>query len=127
MRLKIWICILFAACSSGSIPGDVLPPEKMKKVAFDVIRVDEFSLNFLANDSSKDLVKERSILYEKVFTLHNTSKEEFFNSYDYYLQHPDVNKQLFDSLLTYGKRINETKAETKPGAKPVKDFKPTDK
>ncbi len=102
-----WMILLLLACSKSDVPKDVLPPEKMKVVLFDVIRADEFTTNFIANDSSANLKKSRSVLYDKVFRLHKTDKSTFYKSYNYYLNQPGKNKQLFDSLMMYAKQVRE--------------------
>lgn len=118
MRIISIICLLFIfiACSSSPVPKGVLPPEKMQKVVSDIIRIDEFINNFVVKDSTVDIKKKRSTLYEQVFKVNGTSRKEFYTSYTYYQQHPDLQKGLFDSLY---ENLNKKKIEVvKP--KPVK-------
>ena len=116
MRMIILISLLFIACTPAKAPTDILPPDKMKVVFFDLVRADEFANNFIANDTSKNLQVERAKLYQKVFVLHKTTKDEFYKSYKYYQQNPDKHKQLFDSLLIYS-RATRDKPTIVPGSK----------
>ena len=112
----ISFAILFNACSSDGVPKGVLQRERMQKVVYDLIRVDEFINNFVSRDSSVDIKKKRSSLYEQVFKVNNTSRKEFYSSYQYYQQHPDIQKGLFDSLY---ESLNRKKVE-RDSAKSVK-------
>jgi hypothetical protein len=52
-----------------------------------------------------NLVKKETFAnYERVFKVHHVTKEEFFKSYNYYLQHPDKNKILMDTVVAYANR-----------------------
>ena len=118
MRLIILISLIFIACNTSKEPTDILPPEKMKVVFFDLVRADEFANNYIANDTSKNVKVERAKLYQKVFVLHKTSQDEFYTSYKYYQQNPDKHKQLFDSLLIYSKAAKD-KPLIVPGSKKI--------
>lgn len=126
MRLVIICCCFFFACSSSEVPSGILPPEKMKVVLFDVIRADEFVNNFRSNDTVVNIAEERSLLYQKVFKLHKISKDAFYKSYSYYQENPEKHKQLFDSLMTYGKAVRD-KPVVKPVNKKAEKLIPTEK
>ena len=96
--LILFIGLIFNSCSSGSLPSGILPNEKLQKVVYDLIRVDEFINNYVIKDSTINVKEKRSILYEQVFKVNNTNRKEFYSSYQYYQKHPDVQKRLFDSL-----------------------------
>jgi Domain of unknown function (DUF4296) len=113
------LLIIFVACSSGPVPKKVLQPERMQKIVYDLIRVDEFVNNFVVKDTTIDLKKKRSTLYEQVFKVNNTTRKEFYSSYKYYQEHPDIQKGLFDSLSTNLNRKKAEPARKKPVA-PVK-------
>jgi hypothetical protein len=93
--------IIFIGCSSNGIHKGILPPERMQLVVYDLIRVDEFINNYVIKDSTIDIKKKRTILYQQVFKVHKTSREQFFSSYKYYQQNPKLQKQLFDSLQQF--------------------------
>ncbi|MDQ6814994.1 MAG: DUF4296 domain-containing protein [Bacteroidota bacterium] len=89
----------------------------MQKVVYDLIRVDEFINNFVLKDSTVNIKNKRSILYEQVFKVNNTTRKEFYTSYKYYQQHPDIQKGLFDSLY---ESLNRKKLDTVIPAKSPK-------
>src|SRR4051812_49176508 len=105
MRIAWILFILFAgACSGSKIPDDILPPDKMKKVIFDLMRADEFVNVYVLKDTAKKRNVEAIKMYQQVFTIHNITKEKFFNSFKYYQGHPDQNKVLFDSLTSWANK-----------------------
>ena len=108
MRKIVFIGLLFVfiACSSSPVPRGILAPEEMQKVVYDIMQIDEFINSFLYKDSSIDIKKERSIYYEKVFKIHHTNRRDFYASFKYYQQHPDLQKLLLDSLTARVKRKN---------------------
>ena len=112
MRIvAIFLVFIFAACSSSPVPRGIVEPVKMQKVVNDLIQVDEYINNFLLKDTTLDIKKKRSVLYEQVFLLHNTTRKDFFTSFNYYKQHPDLQKVLFDSLYN---NLNKGKDDTTP-------------
>ncbi len=97
--LVILIMACAISCSEKNKPGvTVIPREKMTKIIWDIIQVDEFVSAHLASDSSADIIKQRVNLYARVFRIHNVSKDEFSTSFTYYSGRPDVMKILFDTL-----------------------------
>ncbi|HYF31335.1 MAG TPA: DUF4296 domain-containing protein [Chitinophagaceae bacterium] len=96
-------CIM--GCRGNEKPEEVLPPNKMENVIWDVVQADEFVQNFVLKDSNKiDVQAERHRLYERVFKMHNTSWDQFVKSYQYYVAHPVQNKRIFDSLASRANR-----------------------
>lgn len=94
-----FLSLLLAACAGGSsIPKDVLPPERLGPVLYDVIRADEL-VDYLQNtDSSFRRFAKRASLYDTIFQLHAIKKEDFRKSLQYYQGHPDLLKIVLDSL-----------------------------
>lgn len=100
MKLCLIISLLLVlnGCSSSPVPKGVLPPVRMQKIMYDLMRIDELINNFVVKDSGIDIKKKRSTLYEQVFKVNNTNRKDFYSSYKYYQQHPDLQKEVFDSL-----------------------------
>jgi hypothetical protein len=100
-RYAVFVLALFYACSSDDgVPKNVMVPEKMKQVLFDVIRVQEYASLKYGHDSAV-IDANMPVLMQQVFTIHKITKDDFFTSFDYYQNHPDKNQTLFDSLSTY--------------------------
>ena len=97
----ILTCIFAVACSSpNKIPDDILGIDKMKPIVWDMLRAGALSQNLHKIDSTL-LKKERLENYEQVFKIYGITKDDFYKSYNYYLQHPDKNKILIDSVIAY--------------------------
>lgn len=103
MRITVLIAAiaLLAACSSNDLPKDILPPEKMRLLVYDMVRADELINNRIIRDTTFDVNEQHKKLYDQVFRIHKVGRAEFFKSFRYYQAHPDVNKALFDSLVSY--------------------------
>lgn len=97
----ITICLVAFACSSpNKIPDDIIGIDSMKKIVWDMLRAGALSQNLIKKDSVL-FKKETLENYQKVLDMYGLTKDEFFKNYNYYLQHPDKNKILMDSLQTY--------------------------
>lgn len=97
--------IFFTACShSDKVPANILSPERMKPILWDMLAADQLVLSrdVGKTDSLKDLATNK---FEEVFAAHKISKETFYKSFRYYEEHPDVLKVLFDSVSAYGTRM----------------------
>jgi hypothetical protein len=108
--MKILLSIFLLICLSGctqrkKIPKDVLPQNQMRHIMWDLIRADEFAGNFVSRDSSLNRKAESVKLYEQVFRIHATTREQFEQSLNFYKSRPDLLKTVMDSL-----RSNERKA-----------------
>jgi hypothetical protein len=65
------------------VPDDILPPDKMGKLLFDIMRADELLIQKKADSVAKDSFSQ-SNLYQAVFKLHKTNKERFKRSFVFY-------------------------------------------
>ncbi len=118
--LKALIFVLLISCSSSPVPGDVIPPEQMKKIVFDLVRADVFVDNYVLRDTALTSKRQHIKYYEQVFAIHKISQQEFYKSFRYYQQHPDVNKILFDSIQSYSGRQRDTIFKLKHEPEPKK-------
>lgn len=104
LLIGLLFMIIVAGCGKSG-EKDILPQVKMERVMWDVVQADEFIQAYVLKDSNKvDVKAERYKLYEQVFRLHNTTKDQFRKSYHYYLSNPGKNKVLFDSLSAKANR-----------------------
>jgi len=96
------------SCNNSKVPKGILPPDKMEKVLWDMIQADRYAVQFLAKDSAKiDVKAETFKLYEEIFRIHKTNREEFSKSFNYYLSRPQLNQALYDSMGVKGSRLRE--------------------
>ena len=121
MRKVIYISWIFTifACSNSPVPKGIMQPDKMEAVVYYLLRVDEYLNNFAYKDTTESVKVKRSILYAKVFKLHNINRKTFYTSYRYYQQHPDIQKTLFDSLYAKSGRVKPEIPRISP-LKPLK-------
>lgn len=99
MRLLLLLPLVFCACSATpSVPKDVLPPEKMAAVLYDVILADEMVDFLQTSDSSFRQFTRRASYYDTVFQLHQVKKEGFQKSLKYYQGRPDLLKGILETL-----------------------------
>jgi len=108
MMKGLVVLILFfcmAGCTNkGAGLSGILDKEKMQAVMWDVIGADVFTEQFIKKDSSKNAAVENMQLQNKIFTIHNVSREEFYKSYDYYVEHTNLMKTMLDSMTTRAER-----------------------
>lgn len=108
MIRNVFICLLIVglyACGGPGIPGDVMKKEKMQLVMWDVMQADDFVREYMVNrDSTLDDTGEYLNMYERVFRMHGTNREEFARSFKYYREHPALMKEIMDSIYNQFQR-----------------------
>lgn len=103
-RLLVWfIPLLFSCSSQDQQPRNLIQPEEFEKVFWDVIEVNTYAKNYLLIDSSREYLQTIASLEKGVFEKHKTSKETFYESYEYYMKHPSILSNLMDSMLVHQK------------------------
>ena len=103
----VMVTIFLTGCTNTTkVPDDILPRKKMEVILWDMIQADRFNALFQIKDSaSKNIELEKFKLYEQVFAIHKTSKDDFIKSYKYYLSRPDMAKVMFDSMTAKAERL----------------------
>jgi hypothetical protein len=104
--ILIFLVSVFITSCKESLPSNIIKQKKMQEVLWDVFRADALSRQIVSTDSSKSLQEETIKLTEKVFLIHNITKEQFEKSYSYYAHHPDIMKTILDSLNAQQTRIS---------------------
>lgn len=116
--LALMAFIVFGCTNTTKVPKDILPKKKMEVVLWDIIQAERFSVLFLLKDSaSKNVQLEKFKLYDQVFKLHKVSKEDFIESYKYYLSRPDMAKIIVDSIAAKAER-QKAESYSRPAAVP---------
>lgn len=91
--------VFFTSCGNkNKIPSQVLPPNKMEAVLWDVIKAEAFTTQFIKKDSTKKPEIENYKLQQKIFALHHISEKDFYTSYDYYKKNSSLLKNILDSM-----------------------------
>jgi|SRR5450432_3790403 len=100
-----FLLLIFSCNNHHGVPSDVLPIDSMQKIMKDVILADQYATTFIMRDTSKrDKIKANQDLFEIIFKIHHTSKEEFQRSLAFYESKPDLNRRIVDSLAEDGNR-----------------------
>ena len=115
MRIVILIAglALIGACKS-KLPSNVLKPDKMQAVLWDVIKADVFTAEFIKKDSTKNAAAENVKLQQQIFALHKISKADFYRSYDYYRSNTEIFKKIMDSIVVRAERNRYEKTTVIP-------------
>lgn len=115
IRLIIYLSglvILYSCGNKNKIPTGILMQDKMQAVLWDVIRADAFTEEFIKKDTSKNAVTENLKLQQQIFAIHKVTREDFYNSYDYYKKNTAVFKIILDSIIARNER--NTKINLQP-------------
>ncbi|PWT74774.1 MAG: hypothetical protein C5B59_10410 [Bacteroidetes bacterium] len=98
--------LMLVSCSDKErVPRGIIQKEEMSKILWDIIQADQFHSLYMVKDSAKYNVKAETMeLYDQVFRIHHTTKEDFDKSFQFYLAHPDITKEMFDSLSVKANR-----------------------
>jgi hypothetical protein len=110
---------LFSCSGKNNIPEEIIQPEKMKNILWDVIRAQELSSEMARKDSAINEVAETKMLTQKVFEIHNITSSAFDQSYSWYTSHPEMMRTIFDSINAQNQRHNDLRM--KGGYKPFKE------
>ena len=104
----IVVFILFISLSGcrdkDGLPGGILKKEKMQVVLWDVLLAESYTTQFIKKDSSKNSLLENAKLQQQIFAIHKITKEDFYESYDYYKNHIELMRVLLDSITSSGER-----------------------
>ena len=98
---------LWSCRPSDKIPENIIKPEKMKSILWDVIRAQSLAQETAAKDTTLSVATETKILSQKVFEIHKTDSVRFAQSYSWYVKHPETLKLIFDSLYAQKQRLRE--------------------
>ena len=112
--VTILFLLFISSCNTKkNIPSNVLRPEKMQAVLWDMIRADQLSQAIVLQDSTRKIQTENLKLYNKTFQVHKISNEEFRNSISFYQKRPDLMRVILDSIHAKRSREHESNEEIK--------------
>ncbi|MFM2337399.1 MAG: hypothetical protein RL115_592 [Bacteroidota bacterium] len=101
---KVFVIVIilggFISCGKNiSVPKNILSPQKMEAILWDLMRADQFvSLNILPHDSSLKKGVEHKKWHDKILALHKISEQQFQKSFRYYKSNPSLFQQILDTL-----------------------------
>ena len=105
----LWAGLAYISCSTDRLPKGVYGQRQMEEILWDMMRADRFSAQYLLKDSARISVKAETMkLYQEVFRRHHTTKQEFDKSLAFYFNHPDLSRDIFDSIAARATREKES-------------------
>ena len=110
--------MLVSCLGKNKVPAEIIKPQKMQNILWDVIRAQALSMEIASKDSTVNEVAETKALTQKVFEIHHITSADFEKSYAWYTNHPDNLRNIFDSLNIQTQRQNELKLKER--YKPLK-------
>jgi hypothetical protein len=96
--------VLFSCAEKGKVPKGIIPPEEMKLIVWDLMRADEPAYKLKLDSSINTTNNKLMVMYNTVFAIHKISRNEFYKSYAYYEAHPDIHKEMMDSVQAFANR-----------------------
>jgi hypothetical protein len=118
----ITISVVLFSCSDNNLPRGILSQEKMETILWEQLKADAFTKEFISKDSSKNLATENVQLQQKLFAKYKIDKEDFYKSYQYYLKHDALMKDVLDSIVAKQTRIHQKEFEQKMSGTRVNDY-----
>jgi len=123
--LLILMTMGILSCKGKYSQMKVLPFDTMKVVILDLMNAEQWNNFIIMKDTALRKTNNNLKLYQQVFLIHNINRDQFYNSYQYYEEHPDRMKTLLDSLGTFAERQkSKIKKPIVPVPVPVKPTMP---
>ena len=96
----ILLAFIILSCSGkNKIPRGVLSQPQMEAVLWDMISADEYITGYvLLKDPSLNKKNESIKLYDEIYQIHKTNKEQFEKSLSFYQSHPNLLMDVLDSI-----------------------------
>ena len=92
-------CLLGEACRRTSPSGqEILSKDTMRVVLWEMFQADSYNETRSYKDTNYRHDTAYASLYLRIFNSHHLSREQFADSYDYYLSDPASMKEIIDSL-----------------------------
>ena len=106
-RFLIVLVTALSSLSCNQYPSDVLPPDKMKVVFFDMMLADEFQNYYAGRDTMFNFDSIRAQNYLDILKLHKIDSNLFKRSIEYYKGDIIAFGILIDSVNQYASRERE--------------------
>ena len=79
---------LFVSClEKNKVPSEIIQPDKMQKILWDVIRAQALSAEIARKDSTVNEIAETKVLTQKVFEIYKITSTTFIQSYFFFIIH----------------------------------------
>ena len=98
------LCFIVSCSSPSKVPDDIIQPEKMTMIVYDLIRSEEAAVHLKLDSNINTFTNRNLAMYNNVFAIHKIDRATFFKSYRYYEEHPILHKALMDSISSFAGR-----------------------
>lgn len=99
MKKAIFILLLFVACKEkNKAPNDLIDKDTMKHIIMDIAIFDAI-VEGEKLESNKLLYNYKQAQYQNVFDKYSIDKENFIESYKYYLNNLDSANAMYDEII----------------------------
>ena len=111
----VFFLLVIACGNKDRIPSGIIPKDSMQHILWEMIEADQYAKEMLKRDSAKSNHRgDNRKLYQEVFDIHHISREQFRESYQFYVGRPDLIKEIFDSLAAGANRRQREIYKPKP-------------
>lgn len=100
--------ILLSCRQQGRENGRIIPKAKMEAILWDIVRADVYTNQYLKKDSLVKDTVENIRLQNKIFQNYKVTREDFRNSYEYYMARPAEMTVMLDSIIARQSKTNQT-------------------
>jgi hypothetical protein len=100
--------VILVACNNKRAPKGIMEPEPMQAVLWDMFMAGEFLQGYvLLQDTGINKLVKSDQVYNKVLALHKIDRETFDKSMNWYRQHPQMMKEVLDSIAAQNKEKSD--------------------
>jgi|688.fasta_scaffold19296_9 hypothetical protein len=105
--LFVFLLAAILSCKdSDPRPAGLIPKEKMELLFWDYLRAETFTVEFLRIDSIiRDDTLQNLDMQQQIFALHGVNRKQFYESYEYYKNHPAEMIEIIDSMVATQQRL----------------------
>lgn len=103
----LFVATLLFSCKPG-IPKDIIQPDKMEKILYDIHVVDGYATTLANQDSAK---KVSTPLYKGIYKKYAVDSALYNKSLSYYYKNPDLFNKMYERITETLKKEREKESE----------------
>jgi len=94
----VFLGLALVACKTDDRPEGLMEREEFKETLLDAQLIEARLNHEMILEQMKTLPVEK--YYEELFEKHQVTKEKFEKTFNYYTEHPDLLKEIYDEIMT---------------------------
>ncbi len=108
-RLILPVILLLASCANKKeVPENILPPEKMEAITWDLIRADGLLTYTIPADTTFPPLDKRTQTYHQVLQVHGVDRKAYQRSLKFYESRPDLLRIVFEKMQERTKQLPDS-------------------